>query len=287
MEMYSRVEDISPELAKKYLGLSKGNRKERKGRIKIFARLIREGMFFLTHQGIAFDVHGTLIDGHHRLKAIVEANITVQCMVTYNVDPDPKVYSVIDQGVSRTFADSLKIEQRVLEPIKFLARIGKGKSISILDLDSYIETFLETSEALHEEVKKPLRSAMVYRASVRAAVLMLMIHNGDNQPVDAFRLLVSRRTQDFGDADLLHKFYDWLVHHNQRGFTDEVDYDIFLRAMLALDPNRNRLKRWPSKVNNRSDWIKAYGKYIRNLVDEDDASTVKGGVKTTLELGCV
>jgi hypothetical protein len=62
----------------------------------------REG----THQGIAFDIFGKLIDGQHRLNAIAEHNKPIALRVWINRDPED--YSVIDSGLARIAADGLK-----------------------------------------------------------------------------------------------------------------------------------------------------------------------------------
>lgn len=59
----------------------------------------------MTHQGIAFDENGELVDGQHRLNAIVEANIPVQMNVTYNVHRAPGEVFTIDMGRKRTYAN--------------------------------------------------------------------------------------------------------------------------------------------------------------------------------------
>ncbi len=65
-----------------------------------------------SHQGIAFDSEMRLVDGQHRLVAIVEADkirpgITFTTEVTYDLDPE--IFPVIDTGKKRTAADVLAL----------------------------------------------------------------------------------------------------------------------------------------------------------------------------------
>jgi hypothetical protein len=46
--------------------------------VRDFAEAMRRGDWRLTHQGIAFDASGALVDGQHRLAAIVEADVPVE-----------------------------------------------------------------------------------------------------------------------------------------------------------------------------------------------------------------
>lgn len=101
------VETITPELATRYLASNVKNRSVRKQEVEAYAREIKRGTFALTHQGIAFDENGHLIDGQHRLMAIATAGIPVQMVVARGVVPT--AFSVIDRGASRTMRDVVSL----------------------------------------------------------------------------------------------------------------------------------------------------------------------------------
>lgn len=69
------------------------------------ARDIKEGHWDSTHQGIAIASDGTLIDGQHRLLAIVEAGKSVKMNVTFNATKS----SHIDSGTIRTMSNRLQM----------------------------------------------------------------------------------------------------------------------------------------------------------------------------------
>jgi hypothetical protein len=62
----------------------------------------------VTHQGIAFDVNGVLVDGQHRLAAVVEADQPVE-MTVFTEVPEG-AFDVLDTGKRCTAADVLAIE---------------------------------------------------------------------------------------------------------------------------------------------------------------------------------
>ena len=103
----SRVETITPEIATQYLARNIKNRSIRKQEVEAYAREIRRGTFVLTHQGIAFDDSGNLIDGQHRLMAIAMAGTPVQMMVSRGVVPS--ALTVVDRGASRTMRDVITL----------------------------------------------------------------------------------------------------------------------------------------------------------------------------------
>lgn len=102
--MYSRIETITPEWAKKALEKNKLNRRIRKDAVRYYARDIKEGKWQLTPQGISFYEDGELADGQHRLYAVILADTPVEMYVTYDV---PRACTIQDRCMTRKQADSL------------------------------------------------------------------------------------------------------------------------------------------------------------------------------------
>jgi hypothetical protein len=81
-------------------------RKLRETRVQFWADEINAGRWKLTHQGIALDTDGALLDGQHRLSGVVKAGSAVEMLVTVGADRD--TYAVIDTGAVRNVADILR-----------------------------------------------------------------------------------------------------------------------------------------------------------------------------------
>lgn len=96
---------ITPSEAKAILLAMPKQRHLRPGNVKYFKDLITAGRFRVTHQGIAFDKAGKLIDGQHRLNACVEADAAIEVQVTFNMDPE--LFDSIDRGQGRNATDDL------------------------------------------------------------------------------------------------------------------------------------------------------------------------------------
>src|ERR1700759_5298586 len=99
--MKSQLMLVSPEMAAVWLEANTKNRAVRLGWVRELAALIERGEFKLTHQGIAFSKTGRLLDGQHRLMAIVEADKAVSLMVTR--DADEETFTALDIGARRSF----------------------------------------------------------------------------------------------------------------------------------------------------------------------------------------
>lgn len=101
--MKSEIELITPEIAKAYLQHNRVNRALRSRAVEELMRDMKAGAFKLTHQGIAFDKDGNLVDGQHRLTAIALSGCTVQMMVTRDMEDDCSAQ--IDTGKVRSYRD--------------------------------------------------------------------------------------------------------------------------------------------------------------------------------------
>lgn len=64
---------VTPALAKQWLEKNTNNRNVNFAKVKKMAKDMREGHWDTTHQGIAIATDGTLVDGRHRLMAVVES----------------------------------------------------------------------------------------------------------------------------------------------------------------------------------------------------------------------
>lgn len=104
--MEIRLETITPQRAAELLEMNTGNRALRRATVEAFARAILAGQWASTHQAIA--INGSeLLDGQHRLSAIVRAGVPVEMFVAYGVPSGAKKH--IDTGASRTVADVIKL----------------------------------------------------------------------------------------------------------------------------------------------------------------------------------
>lgn len=93
---------ITPAMAKSWLDNRNLERNRRYSRAIAarYAAEMRAGIWKTTHQGIAFDWDGFLLDGQHRLGAVGIVNRPVDMHVTVGCDPD--TFDVLDTGYKRT-----------------------------------------------------------------------------------------------------------------------------------------------------------------------------------------
>lgn len=112
-----RFENINPNTARRYLAKSlPNNRPISQHAVELYALDMQMGRWLATHQGIAFDGGDHLLDGQHRLHAVIKSNATVTMLVTRGLavraDDDENglgVFDVMDRGRARSVGQLLHL----------------------------------------------------------------------------------------------------------------------------------------------------------------------------------
>lgn len=110
MAIQSTWEDITPTKAFEYLETAvalgptdKDNRRIRQTKIDSYSSMMRAGLWRKTHQGIAFNNKGQLVDGQHRMWSVIEADMMITFMVSRGLTDDDVL--AIDRGLARSYED--------------------------------------------------------------------------------------------------------------------------------------------------------------------------------------
>lgn len=104
-----KQEYITPQKAQEYLACMVSNRKPKERTINKYLRLMERGKWTVTGEGIKFDRHGRLVDGQHRLKALIRYGNPVEFTVIRGLDDDAMLN--IDTGAVRTGADIFGMQE--------------------------------------------------------------------------------------------------------------------------------------------------------------------------------
>lgn|SRR5512138_2185096 len=109
--MKIKKELITPAIARQMLDKNiEHNRKINPVRVIAYADDMSNGDWETeTGETIKFNTDGFLIDGQHRLSAVMVSKTSVEMYVAYDVPPE--ALYLLDTGKSRTFGDTLKIKE--------------------------------------------------------------------------------------------------------------------------------------------------------------------------------
>lgn len=100
------AEEITPETAADSLGLNTKNRRLKDKQVQRLAGVIRRGEWQpYNGETIKYAKNGRLIDGQHRLAAVVMADMPIKTLVARNIDEE--AFRTIDSGKVRRASDTL------------------------------------------------------------------------------------------------------------------------------------------------------------------------------------
>lgn len=121
-----RVEAIGPDLAWEYLTRpGSRNRPKSEKIIDEYAATMKRKAWRLTGQGIILASDGSLLDGQHRLEAVIRSGETVEMFVVEGVDP--ACFGTIDVGYTRKPAHYLGMQgERNTTQLAALLRLVQG-----------------------------------------------------------------------------------------------------------------------------------------------------------------
>lgn len=231
-DQFTQPRVIDPATAKRMLALSGGNRVLRPKSVDAYAQEMLIGNWPLTHQGIAFDINGRLIDGHHRLSAVVKSGVTVTMNVTYNVSPDAAL--CIDTGRARNMADQLRIPDREAALLNLALRISTKSTVSRVKTRAVQQLLNTRMAAMSTQLLLRNGSARrVYSSAVmRLAAVVRVIEGEDiSWVLDTYDSFIKH------DSNNLNAIQRSLQAQIARGSVraDGYDHDLLARALKAFD----------------------------------------------------
>jgi hypothetical protein len=224
------IEEISPETAEKWLGLNHANRRLSDPVVEQLAGVIRRGEWMEDcTDAIGLDVDEGVINGQHRLTAIVKSGRSVRALVLRNVRPE--VIKVIDQGRGRTFIQWLQMQGTYTSPtviapaILWLYRMNNGLEVSVPT--AFKPTIPQLLDLLNEH-----RNVQLSVAAANEAYKGIQVINKGH-------LCAYHYSMSSVDAGLAEDFFIGLASGAELGEKDPVR---FLRERLmkqnALDATR-------------------------------------------------
>lgn len=165
----SKVEIISPKLARVILSKNNNNRNLSQRTVNYYKNMIEKVLWQTNGESIKIATAGTLLDGQHRLDAISKSGIPVTTLVVRGLDK--KTFKTIDSGRVRTHAEFLKIDGKNGPNLNILAaaariamgfdkQTGKynhvGRKVSPSKILNFVDKYsgIEHSASIQERLRK-------------------------------------------------------------------------------------------------------------------------------------
>lgn len=220
------TENITPSKAQQYLQTSTGNRPISKPTVSSYADTMKKGGWMQNGMCIIFDSDGHLIDGHHRLLAVIEAGIPVRFDVCRGISSD--AFTTYDCGRHRTIGqllamqgtkhynlvgsivtanDMLMKRGRLLGNTSVGSHVGRGKQTNAEKYELYRRD-PEGFDAAAVIIVRLLSRCRIMAGSWAGGIYYYLTHSGGYSEAEVlpfFEALFSVDTTDIPVADMLRK----------------------------------------------------------------------------------
>lgn len=223
--MKTELVSITPNLARKWLKCNVNNRPLRPSHVEALRVSLVRGEHQTTHQGIAFDTQGRLLDGQHRLAAIakMDDSFVWPMLVTWGLKRDI-AFPVVDfMQKKRSTSDVLGVDPAVGQVANYLAIMVRGRragltAVYIRPFAKFIEDEVKELTAFCPTISKtwsstPVRAAAAIsmkelpdRDFVKQTYQQLVLADFDNMPSSAralFKACLTTSLKSTHSADYL------------------------------------------------------------------------------------
>jgi hypothetical protein len=182
------IENITPEIAKRYLSTNADHQRKPTMTHQLHLRQqMEKGQWMMTGEPIIFDSNGCLVDGQHRLRALIDAKMDFEFVVIRGVSPESFV--AMNRGKQRSNGNVLEIKgvsnanniaacvAGVLNYRRALkSNSGKGGSLNSYIRPSsceIVQEYDENSDLYHKAVIIGQRAKKKIKGSIPATISAL------------------------------------------------------------------------------------------------------------------
>lgn len=244
---------VSPELAEKMLALNADNQRRKKlPTIARYAQDMRQGVWRLTHQGIAFNRRGFLHDGQNRLSGVIESGRAVLLTVWVNAGDD-KEMAVTDVNAPRTVLDAANVVRMDFDssaPATLWAAVrygivNGGNLLHGLSHTQKLELLEEYNDKL-QLVCSWFGSSKIARkigsATVRAAVFCAQFYVS-HKTIERFVRVLTEQLDPLPGERVCQSFRQYVLTET---VNSALVRDLFLKTCRAIESFANKAE--PSKI---------------------------------------
>lgn len=137
----AKIMTVTPALAERLLARNTHNRRVTFSRVDQYAADMRNGDWQLNGEAIKISSTGQVLDGQHRLMAILEADVDVQVLLITGLPADTQ--ETMDQGRNRSFGDVLKLR-------------GESSCFALAAAVRYVATYEQHGVPVSTDFRRPM-----------------------------------------------------------------------------------------------------------------------------------
>ncbi len=242
--IHQELQLVTPEQAQKWLDENNTqNRKLQESYAERLARDMENGKWEYTHEPIAFNCNGVLVDGQHRLRAIVLANMPMWMQVAYG-----STSKGVDMGKSRKPHEQIslhgnlgEIGQNAVSTARTMYFGLKQRStLTHAEIEDILNAHIDAIDFAHKHIGTSNKTPGVATAPTRAAVARAYYSVASECLADFCRVLRTGEFQGNGDKPM-QLLWSWMHRSARSGPNDKATrrarYACTERAILAYVNN--------------------------------------------------
>lgn len=194
----AEVRNITPEMAFELLTKNTKNyRRIHVPTVKYYAKEMQEGRWEMNGEPIQFAEDGTLLNGQHRLTAIVESGVTVPLLVVTGVKKDVAIY---DDGKTRSPMDvasnlGIQANSRILAVANLMIAAdmnpGSRHRVSKRDQAMYAGQHIKALKLAQAATASGGRPALMDRAWATGVAYMLIRDGKDHKTLCDYFMVIN------------------------------------------------------------------------------------------------
>lgn len=251
--MYIRFESITPEKAKHYLEKNTNNyRGVNRGRVHSYANDMKKGLWQSNGEAIKFAENGTLLDGQHRLMAIVESGVTLEYPVVYGVENNVDLFDI---GGARSSAQIAR-KMGIRDGARSNACVAAAGAITVGGFSSQglskgiTLEYLKDNEMLFEKAFRIVTNGnkvpIGRRASCVAAVFYMLKHGKSDGKLYSFFASVNSGFPAEGiESSSAIVMRNWLLKQKEGVYRDSLEsrrylYSLTISAFADFEAGNRR-----------------------------------------------
>jgi hypothetical protein len=232
-------ETITPDRAREYLATVDQQRRVTKSHVARLARSMSAGHWRMTGEPIQFDKQGHLINGQHRLHAIIQSGVTLPVLVLRGLDHS--VYEVMDQGRPRSRSETaatlgIKNASGVSASTQILIRLKYGTEVDRVQVDNAeIMEFIKVNRDMVEEAGVQARRYGVLPASTYGAFLFLAMHASRDRAMEFAELMATGAGLELGHPALTMRNKASAIKHSKNRLEESRTSKLLPLLVRAFD----------------------------------------------------
>ena len=205
------IMEVTPQLAENWIIYNiENNRHLNNKTVELLKNILLSGKGKLTNDAISFNINGMLVNGQHRLWAIIESGVTLKCIIQKNLPLDSM--DCLDQGKRRTNDDNFKIQGKnypkdcaaTVRCILNSLSSHRATVYSHSEIADFMEKYHESVQYAHENLPKGIFKSSAFRAVMTRAHILkkplekltrfcTVLMTGLNTPEDGAALLLRNK----------------------------------------------------------------------------------------------